>query len=69
LFQAILDLIYPVRCPVCGEIVVPKGEKICTPCKEALPYIHEPRCMKCSKPLEMEEKEYCSDCELSKASR
>lgn len=63
MFQSILDIIYPVRCPVCGEIVVPKGEKICSPCKEKLPFINEPRCMKCSKPLEYEEKEYCSDCE------
>ena len=63
MFQTILDMIYPVRCPICGEIVIPKGNKICTSCKEKLPYIKEPRCMKCSKPIEYEEKEYCSDCE------
>lgn len=63
MLQEILDIIYPVRCPLCGEIVVPKGNKICPDCKGKLPYIREPRCMKCSKPLEQEEKEYCSDCE------
>lgn len=63
MFQAILDIIYPVRCPLCGEIVVPKDLRICSSCKEQLPYIKEPRCMKCSKPIEQEEKEYCSDCE------
>lgn len=63
MLQTILDIIYPVRCPICGEIVTPRGEKICFSCKSALPYINEPRCMKCSKPLEQEEKEYCSDCE------
>lgn len=63
MFQAILDLIYPVRCPVCGEIVIPKGDKICPSCIKKLPYIKEPRCMKCSKPIGIEEKEYCSDCE------
>lgn len=63
MFQLILNIIYPVRCPVCGEIVVPKGNKICPSCKDKLPYIKEPRCMKCSKPMEQEEKEYCSDCE------
>jgi ComF family protein len=36
---------------------------ICPSCKEGLPYIKEPRCKKCSKPIEQEEKEYCSDCE------
>lgn len=63
MFQTILDIIYPVRCPACREIVLPKGDKICPSCKEKLPYIREPRCMRCSKPIEQEEKEYCSDCE------
>lgn len=63
MFQNILDMIYPVRCPICGEIVIPKENKICDPCKEKLQYITEPRCKKCSKPIEQEEKEYCSDCE------
>lgn len=63
MFRPIINMIYPVRCPVCGEIIVPRGEKICIPCKEKLAYINEPRCKKCSKPIELEEKEYCSDCE------
>lgn len=63
MLQSLLDIIYPVRCPVCGEIVIPKGERICACCKDKLPYIHEPRCMKCSKPIEYDEKEYCGDCE------
>jgi len=62
LLQAILDMIYPIRCPVCGEIVLPKGQKICTVCQQKLQYIKEPRCKKCSKPIEYEEQEYCSDC-------
>jgi len=63
LFREILDIIYPVRCPLCGDIAVPKGNKSCPSCKAGLPYIQEPSCMKCSKPLEQEEKEYCGDCE------
>jgi ComF family protein len=63
LFQTILDIIYPVRCPICQTIVIPKGERICSSCKEELPYIIEPKCKKCGKPIEQEEKEYCSDCE------
>lgn len=63
MFQTILDIIYPVRCPICGEIVIPKGNKVCKDCKNKLPYISEPRCKKCSKPIEHEEKEYCSDCQ------
>lgn len=63
MFHTILDIIYPVRCPLCGDIVIPKGDEICPSCREKLPYITEPRCMKCSKPIEQEEKEFCSDCE------
>lgn len=63
MFQEMLDIIYPVRCPMCSEIVIPKGNRICSPCKEKLPYCVEPRCMKCGKPLEVEEKEFCNDCE------
>lgn len=63
LFQTILDIIYPVRCPVCGEIVVPKEKLICDKCMKKLTVITEPRCKKCSKPIEQEEKEFCSDCE------
>lgn len=63
MLQTILDMIYPVRCPICGEIVIPKGNRICSSCKEKLQYIKEPRCKKCSKPIEIEEKEYCGDCE------
>lgn len=62
MFEKLLDIIYPIRCPICTEIVVPKGDRICPSCKEKLPYIKEPRCMKCSKPIEQEDEEYCSDC-------
>lgn len=62
LFNTIIDIIYPRRCPVCGDIVVPKGELICTSCTHTLTPITEPRCKKCSKPMDNEEKEYCHDC-------
>ncbi len=66
MFQTLLDLLYPVRCPICGEIVIPKEQMACNGCKEKLIYIGEPRCKRCSKPIEEDEKEYCSDCERKK---
>ena len=63
MLQYLIDILYPVRCPVCREIVVPKGQRICSGCREKLRIIEEPRCKKCSKPVELEEQEYCSDCE------
>jgi ComF family protein len=35
-------------------------------CKEQLIYVVEPMCKRCGKPIEDEEKEYCSDCERKK---
>ncbi len=63
MLHAILDIIYPARCPICEEIVLPKGMRVCSACKEKLKYIIEPRCFRCSKPIEQEEEEYCRDCQ------
>ena len=63
MLHAILDILYPVRCPVCADIVVPKDRRICFGCEKKLNFISEPRCKKCSKPIEQDQKEYCSDCE------
>lgn len=62
MLQSILELLYPVRCPICANIVLPKGDMICPACRDKLQPIIEPRCMKCSKPIEVDEKEYCNDC-------
>lgn len=58
-----VDLIYPRRCPICGDIAIPRGELACPSCKLKLVPIEEPRCKKCSKPIDSEEKEFCLDCE------
>ncbi|WFR57817.1 ComF family protein [Anaerocolumna sp. AGMB13025] len=63
MIKAIYDVLYPRRCPICGEIVSPRGELVCPPCKLKLNPVEEPRCKKCSKPIISEEKEYCHDCE------
>lgn len=63
MLQAILNMLYPVRCPICGNIVTPKDRRICTCCEKKLQIITEPRCKKCSKPIEQDQCEYCSDCE------
>ncbi|WP_051650654.1 ComF family protein [Lachnoclostridium phytofermentans] len=60
--KEILDAVYPKRCPICSEILVPKERKICSSCSEELPVLMEPRCKKCSKPVLVSEQEYCFDC-------
>lgn len=58
--ELLLQLLYPWRCPFCGEI---SKEQICGKCAPKLPYVEEPRCEKCGKPIRYMEKEYCHDCE------
>ena len=56
------ELLFPRRCPVCDDIVVPWGALCCDKCKGKLKYLGEHYCMKCGKGLSGPEKEYCGDC-------
>lgn len=58
----LLDIIYPPRCPMCGDIIIPGKGLVCPDCAPKLPYVGEPACARCGKALEKEEKEYCFDC-------
>lgn len=60
-YSGILQLLYPLRCPVCDRIVRPAGERICLECLGRLKILTPPWCMKCGKKLR-EEGEYCADC-------
>lgn len=62
ILQWILAFIYPRRCPVCGEIVLPKKSLVCDSCYDKLKLIKEPKCKQCGKPLQHVEQEYCYDC-------
>lgn len=66
--EALLSILFPRRCPVCGEIVMPKGEKICPDCRKTLPFVSGPRCLRCGKELETREGEYCLGCQRHKRS-
>lgn len=57
-----MDWLYPPRCPVCHDIVVPKGHQVCDSCKEKIQPIGEPRCKKCGKSISSSVAEYCYDC-------
>ncbi len=58
----LLDLIYPRRCPICREIVTPRGTLIHNECENKLIGAKEPRCKKCGKPLFDDITEYCYNC-------
>ncbi len=58
----IFDWLYPRRCPVCEDIVMPKGQLVCKECEPKIPYVGACRCYRCGKELENGRQEYCYDC-------
>lgn len=56
------DLLFPRRCPVCFDIVQPRGGLICPGCVKKLSLVKNPVCKKCGKAVEHERMEYCLDC-------
>lgn len=57
----VLQLLFPLRCPVCDDILKYPEEKVCLTCLKKLRPVTPPWCMKCGKKL-MVQAEYCSDC-------
>lgn len=66
-----LSILYPRTCPVCGkllkikrdDIVSPGNPFICWSCDGKLDRLADvPRCLRCSKPIDDPEEEYCRDC-------
>ena len=66
--EYLIDLLFPRCCPVCGDIVLPKGENICPGCISKLSFVTLPVCKKCGKELEHDVMEYCFDCSKRKKS-
>lgn len=64
--STVLNVLYPPRCPVCETILLPGEDLVCRRCKGLLPYVEDPFCMCCGKPLTHREKELCADCESNR---
>lgn len=60
--RGLTGVLYPRRCPLCGEILSRKEKLVCEPCAPLVRLIDEPFCMKCGKPLANPRQEYCRDC-------
>lgn len=62
----LINLLFPLRCPVCDDIV-PLGEgKVCRDCRPKIRYIKEPSCRKCGRQLNDNSKVLCTECERVK---
>lgn len=62
------EWLFPRRCPVCLEIVSPRGAMICEECRPHLKAVRQPRCFRCGRQLLKGESEYCGDCASGKRS-
>ncbi|MBP3926125.1 MAG: ComF family protein, partial [Clostridium sp.] len=60
--KTILDILFPRRCPVCGEIVKSAGSLICPACFRELSFVKAPVCKKCGKEITSDTAEFCEDC-------
>ena len=65
LVKHIIQLLFPLRCPVCDRVVRSGEEKICTECMGKIKLLTPPWCMKCGKKL-TEDGEFCTDCRNKK---
>ncbi|MDO4266275.1 MAG: ComF family protein [Eubacteriales bacterium] len=63
-----LSLLFPRRCPYCGDIASPAGCLICPECEKSLPYIRGKRCEKCGKELGAASVHLCRGCEKHRRS-
>ena len=62
IWNAAIDSIFPRTCPVCKEIVMPRGQLICRECLAQLSFVTEPVCVKCGKQILTQSRELCYDC-------
>lgn len=59
----ILSFLFPRQCPICEDVVIPKGRHCCPECEAKLPFITGSTCFKCGRILEEDEAEYCKRCQ------
>ena len=57
------EIMYPSKCMFCGK-VVPEGNRACEGCIKGLPYVTEPVCKHCGKPIMRSSDELCTDCSI-----
>lgn len=65
IIKKIIGIFFPKVCPCCGKIIDEK-EELCDQCKNEVEIIGSPRCNKCGKALQGEERIFCQDCGTKK---
>lgn len=65
IIQVMLQVLYPVRCIVCGRVLWQEEHGVCRECLHRIPLITGNRCLMCSKQIEAGDV-YCRDCSRKK---
>lgn len=63
------EWLFPVKCPVCSGILLPREALVHKECEERFSAIREPLCKRCGRPLSEETAEYCERCRKDKENR
>lgn len=60
--DALAEIFYPRRCPVCDQVLPFRSGTICPGCFSKLSFTRSPTCRKCGKEVTGAAEEYCRDC-------
>ncbi|MCD8038324.1 MAG: ComF family protein [Lachnospiraceae bacterium] len=58
----LINLLFPLRCPVCDGIVPAGTGRICRACAGKIRYISEPACRRCGRQLKEDTEVFCTAC-------
>ena len=65
LLDKLLDLIYPPKCPFCGEILE-DSLPVCSDCMDKIPFIEDKTCECCGRPVDEFSYRLCNQCNSEK---
>jgi hypothetical protein len=65
LLDKFLDLIYPPKCPFCGEIIE-ESSPVCSDCMDTIPLIEDETCECCGIPIGEFSYRLCKECNNEK---
>lgn len=63
IWEGFLEALFPRTCLMCNTLLNYGGDNIlCQSCHDLYPFISNPHCKKCGKPIENKDRVYCYDC-------
>ena len=60
--ERIADAVYPRRCALCDAPLLPRERMVCRKCRKNIPFLEQPLCLSCGRPIRDSGEEYCESC-------